>query len=195
VGARRPAREDSLAWRPALVAGACTLGVAALAAFVTARKRPTTPKGPPRVALIGDSYAVGLGPQLTALLPNFAYEAHGGTNTWQWATGDSGCGECGSWIPAFKPDVTIVVLGVNDGGAGKLANYKAIANAVLANGSRLLWVEPPAGVSIPTVAQTRQVIAALGAPTVPATETPVSADGVHPQQYRDWAGEIARYVS
>jgi len=190
----RNSGEDRDDWRRALIAGACTLGVAAVAALVVARRR-APPKGPLRVALIGDSYAVGLGPELARLLPDFQYEGHVGTSTRQWATGAAGCGQCGGWIPAYRPDVTVVSLGVNDGGAARLADYRAIADAVRANGSQVLWVEPPAGVTTPTVGQTRQVIAALGAPTVPATETPVSSDGLHPQQYAGWASEIARYVS
>jgi hypothetical protein len=181
------------AWRPALLAGAGVLGLAGVVAAFAAYRR-STPKGPPRIALIGDSYAVGLGPQLTKLLPNFQYEGHVGTSTQQWATGAPGCGQCGRWIPAYQPDVTVVVLGVNDGGVAKLANYQAIANALRANGSQVLWVEPPAGVTTPTVGQTRAVIAALGVPTVPATGTPIAADGVHPQQYAGWASEVARSV-
>jgi lysophospholipase L1-like esterase len=161
-------------------------------AAVVAHRRASSsaPTGPLRVALIGDSYAVGLGPQLARLLPYFQYEGHVGTSTLQWARHASACGACGDWIAAYRPDVTLVALGVNDGDSAEPANYKTIADGLRGAGSRVLWVEPPAGVRTPT-ARVRQAIAALGVPTVPATLAPVSADGVHPQQYGPWAQEIA----
>jgi hypothetical protein len=157
------------------------------------RSSSSTPTGPLRVALIGDSYAVGLGPQLRRLLPYFQYEGHVGTSTLQWATHASACGACGDWIAAYRPAVTLVALGVNDGDGADPANYRTIVDGLRRAGSSVLWVEPPAGVRTPT-ARVRQAIAALGVPTVPATETPVSTDGVHPQRYGPWAQEIARRI-
>ena len=148
---------------------------------------------PSRVALIGDSYAVGLGPQLAQRIPGLRYEGHVGTSTQQWATGALACGQCGGWITAFQPDLTVVALGVNDGDGANFANYKTIADGLRGAGSRVLWVEPPAGVRTPT-SLVRKAIAALGVPTVPATQTPVSSDGVHPQSYIGWAREIAESV-
>lgn len=178
-------------WRPAVLAGAGVLtAAAAVAAYVAYRgSSPALPAGPLRVALIGDSYAVGLGPQLAQLLPTFQYEAHGGTSTRQWARHDAACAACGDWIATFRPDVTIVALGVNDGDSANPVHYQTLADGLRGAGSRVLWVEPPAGVRTPT-ARVRQAIAGLGVPTVPATTTPVSADGVHPQQYGPWAREI-----
>jgi hypothetical protein len=173
----------------ALLAGVGVLGLAGVAAAVVATQRAAT-AGSPRVALIGDSYAVGLGPALARLLPHFQYEGHVGTSTRQWATHAAACASCGDWIAAYRPDVTLVSLGVNDGEGADPADYRAIADGLRGAGSRVLWVEPPAGVRTPT-ARVRQAIAGLGVPTVPATRTPVSADGVHPQQYGPWAREIA----
>jgi len=192
MGSRRP-REARPAREVALLAGAGVLGVAGVVAAIVAARRPSAPATPLRVALIGDSYAVGLGPQLAQLLPTFQYEGHVGTSTQQWATHASACGACGDWIAAYHPAVTVVALGVNDGDGADPASYRAVADGLRGIGSRVLWVEPPAGVRTPTT-RVRQAIAALGVPTVPATLTPVSADGVHPQQYGPWAREIARYV-
>jgi hypothetical protein len=194
VRPRRPVREAA-DWRPAALAGAGVLTAASLVAAVAAyRQRYALPAAPPRVAMIGDSYGVGLGPQLAKLLPVFQFEAHGGTNTLQWARHDDACGTCGDWIPAFRPDVTLVVLGVNDGVGANPKNYRTLVEGLRRAGSMVLWVEPPAGVTAPT-ALARQAIAGLGVPTVPATATPVSADGVHPQRYGPWAAEIARAVA
>jgi len=189
MGVRRPGP----AWEAPLLAGAGVLGVAGVVAAIVAARRPSVPAGPLRVALIGDSYAVGLGPALAQLLPTFQYEGHVGTSTQQWATHAVACGACGDWIAAYRPAVTLVSLGVNDGDNADPANYQAIVDGLRSVGSRVLWVEPPAAVRTPT-ARVRQAIASLGVPTVPATSTPVAADGVHPQQYGPWAREIARYL-
>ncbi len=183
-------RAGSDAWRPALLAGAGVLGVASIAALAASRRRPRRAR---RFALVGDSYAVGLGPQLEQLLPDFHYEAHGGTNTAQWARNSTACGTCGSWIAAYRPDVTVVVLGVNDGGGSVAADYRTIAERIARTGSRIVWVQPPADVyTNPDLV--RQTIDSLGVVTVPPTQTPLSSDGVHPQAYGGWAREIAQYA-
>jgi len=107
------------AWRAIAVGGAVlgVLGVVALSGSSSAAQTPA------RVALVGDSYAVGLGPELAKLFPIFRYEGHVGLSTAQWANHSAACGACGDWLTEFKPDVVLVSLGVNDGNAPASANY------------------------------------------------------------------------
>ena len=176
-------------WKVAL-AGAVALGAAGVAALVS---KVLTVHGTGvdlsrRVALIGDSYAVGLGPELAKLLPTFQYEGHVGISTPGW----DACATCGDWLPAFKPTLTLVSLGVNDGAAPNPANYQALVRALHGVGSRVVWIEPPAAVSAPAV---RDAIASLGVQTVPAIQTPMAADGLHPASYRPWAQAVAQAVA
>jgi hypothetical protein len=172
-------------WK-ALAAGGLILSVT----VVILRAKRSDPKEQ-RIALIGDSYAVGLGPELAKLLPDFKFEGHQGTNTSQWAHGSQKCGECGAWLTAFKPDLVLVSLGVNDGATPNLANYQTLVRGLHGLGARVVWIEPPAAVNSPAP---RAVIASLGVSTIPATQTPLSADGLHPQSYAPWAQEIATRI-
>lgn len=171
-------------WRLAITG--VTLGLVLLGRRVVAATKEE-PLG--RVALIGDSYAVGLGPELEKLLPEFRYEGHVGTNTWQWAHGVR-CGECGAWLREFRPDIVLVSLGVNDGTAPDRANYQEIVRMIHGLGARVVWIEPPATIATPS----RAVIASLGVKTVPPTTTPLAADRLHPASYGPWAQQIAQVV-
>jgi hypothetical protein len=176
---------DRSSWQLVGVFGAVIGGLGILA---LSGRRSASPK---RVALIGDSYAVGLGPKLGNTFPAFQYEGHVGTNTAQWASHALACGHCGDWLTAFKPDVVLVSLGVNDGATPNLANYQTIVRALHGIGARVVWIEPPAGVNAPVA---RNVIASLGVQTVPATRATLGADGLHPRSYDSWAQEIAANV-
>jgi len=160
-------------------------------AFVAARRerRPAiaAAKG---VALIGDSYAVGLGPELAKLLPNFKYEGHVGTTTGGWAAHVAACGQCGDWLTTYKPDTVLVSLGVNDGMAPNPAHFQRIVQALNSIGAHVVWIEPPAAVKTAS----RSVIESLGVPVVPATRTPLAGDGLHPKSYAQWAQEVAQAV-
>jgi lysophospholipase L1-like esterase len=177
---------NSVPWK-ALAAGALVIGVAAVA-LSTRRPEPKTQ----RVALIGDSYAEGLGPELAKLLPDFKFEGHQGTNTSQWAHGSQKCGECGAWLTAFKPDLVLVSLGVNDGATPNPANYQTLVRALHGIGARVVWIEPPAAVSAPA---TRAVVASLGVQTISATQVPLATDRLHPTSYQTWANNIAQAVA
>ena len=96
------------------------------------------------------------------------------------------------WLTTFQPSLVLVSLGVNDGTAPDSANYQAIVQALHGIGARVMWIEPPAGVSTPAV---RGVIASLGVQTVPATQTPLGADGLHPASYGPWGIEVAQAVA
>jgi hypothetical protein len=172
-------------WRLAITG--VTIGLVLLGRRVTAAAKEE-PLG--RVALIGDSYAVGLGPQLEQLLPEFRYEGHVGTNTWQWAHGVR-CGECGAWLREFRPKVVLISLGVNDGVAPDRANYQDLVRMIHGLGARAVWIQPPAAVATPADA----FIASLGVQTVPPTTTPLAADRLHPASYGPWAQEIARALT
>ena len=177
-------------WRQALTAGGAALSALGLIRLFS-KERETLPNPTrERVALIGDSYAVGLGPELAKLLPNFRYEGHVGTSTGQWAAHSKNCGECGDWLTAFRPLIVLVSLGVNDGDAPKLANYQTIVRALHGLGARVVWIQPPAAVRTPAHA----VIDSLGVRTVPATTTPLSADRLHPADYAPWAQEIMQVI-
>jgi len=158
-----------------------------ISAVISSRKsKPATPR---RVALIGDSYTVGLGPELAKLIPDFRYEGFVGTRTDQWASHAQACGHCGDWLAAFKPSVVLVSLGTNDGASPNPANYQAIVRTIHGIGARVVWIEPPTAVKVPAV---RAVIASLGVPTVPAPTLPMASDGLHPKSYSSWAAEIVQ---
>lgn len=183
---RRDQRSQWIAVGAAAVAGAA--GAVALTAVVR-RERPPALAPPRRVALIGDSYAVGLTPDLAKLLPDFRGEGHVGISTAGWM----GCATCAAWLPDFRPDLVLVSLGANDGATPDPSSYQALVRALHGLGARVEWVEPPAALT--TAAGARAVVASLGVPTVPATRTPLGPDGVHPQSYAPWAAEIARALS
>ena len=144
-----------------------------------------------RVALIGDSYAVGLGPELSRLLPDFRFEGHVGTTSSNWAHHNAACGQCGDWLTAFKPDVVLVSLGVNDGATANPTNYQSIVKGLQSIGARVVWIEPPAALQT----NVRDMISTLGVQTIPATHTPLSSDGLHPASYASWAAEIAAVLN
>jgi lysophospholipase L1-like esterase len=125
-------------------------------------------------------------------LPTFKYEGHVGTTTGAWAAHASSCGQCGDWLPAFKPDLVLVSLGVNDGAKPNPTSYQAIVRALHGLGARVVWIEPPAAVNAPAV---RAIIAALGVQTVPATQVPLATDKLHPTSYQTWASDIAQVVT
>jgi len=169
-------------WKKAIAVGSVALtGLGAL--FLFGRKKEPEPIG--RVALIGDSYAVGLGPALKGglVLKEFMYEGHIGASTSRYRT-------LPIWLIEYKPRIVLVSLGVNEADSSTLANYQSIVRALHGIGARVVWIEPPAAVQTAS----RAMIAALGVQTVPATTTPLAADGLHPRNYREWAGEIEKTI-
>ncbi len=172
---------------------------AAGALFLYVRHRMTAPlaDGPTaRVALVGDSLAVGLGPALKKLADAegvpFWSEGHSGTTPAQWAGRTAAaCGTCGGGLEAFRPTVVLVSLGMNDFGraAVDLAPYVALRDRWKALGSHVVWIDMP-----PTtrdVAGARAAIAELGVPIARTSALP-QVDGVHPTPagYATWAREI-----
>lgn len=180
-------------WKPIAIGGVVLggLGALVLVAVKSEKGRLAPPK---RVALIGDSYAVGLGPELAKLFPDFRMEAVQGTNSAQWAQHSSKCGSCGGWLPAFHPDVVLVSLGVNDDPVNR-TNYQTLVRGLHGIGARVVWIEPPANVQ--HVDAERKIISSLGVQTVPATNVPLAADKLHPvgNGYRVWANEIAQVIA
>ena len=199
---------ESFSWMTALAAGGLALGVAGVVATVASRStRAASPRilVPRRIALIGDSYAVGLGPELAKLLPQFKYEGHEGSNVSQWAARAPACTQedahfgaspgiaasCGDWLETYQPNLTLVALGVNDGNAPNSANYHTIVSAIHGIGSKVVWIEPPAGVGYPAV---RGAIGSLGVQTIAGAKLALRPDGVHPQNYATWARDIAQAI-
>lgn len=169
--------------------GAATVGAGLIAVKVFDEKRRLP--APKRVALIGDSYAVGLGPELAKIYSDFKFEGHVGTTTGQWARHAAACDKCGDWLTAFKPDVVLVSLGVNDGASMSPTYYQSIVKGIQSIGARVMWIESPAAVQTAS----RDVISALGVQTISATHSPLSGDGLHPVSYSPWAQEIAEAVA
>ncbi len=169
---------------PWIAVAGLALGVAGVAAsHRSSRAVATVPR---RIALIGDSYAVGLGPELAKLLPNFSAAGRVGSNTTEWASWLPG------WLTTYQPTLTLVSLGVNDGNAPNGTNYHAIVSALHGVGSNVVWIEPPAGVNAPAI---RAMIESLGVPIVRGAQVQLAADGLHPVAYFPWAAVIARAIS
>lgn len=164
--------------------GVATLGIKTL----DEKRRLPTPK---RVALIGDSYVVGLGPELAKIYPEFKYEGHVGTDSAQWAAHATACGQCGDWLTTFKPDLTLVSLGINDV-KPDLQNYQTIVRGIHGIDSRVMWIEPPVQRMTNALYNT---IRALGVERAVAPNIPLATDGLHPTEYRTWAQEIAEAVN
>ncbi len=173
-------------WKAVAVGGA-VVGTAGVIAILAGRR---SAKAPGPVALIGDSYAVGLGPELAKLLPGFRYEGHVGMSTLGWLS----CNACGNWLPTFAPDVVLVSLGVNDGTAPISSNYQSVVQRLHGIGARVVWIEPPAAVNAPSA---RAVIESLGVQIMPAQVLPMASDQLHPTGagYQIWAQEIAQVVA
>jgi lysophospholipase L1-like esterase len=177
-------------WK-AVATGAAVLG--GIGALIRA-SRKDAPAPPKRVALIGDSYAVGLGPELAKIFPDFKYEGHVGNTSSAWASHAASCGSCGDWLTAFKPDLVLVSLGVNDGATPNPTSYQTLVRALHGIGARVVWIEPPDGVH--NADATRRIVDSLGIQEV-HTKVPLASDGLHPTSagYAQWAREIAAAVS
>jgi hypothetical protein len=170
----------SLTRRQGFVVFGVALGLGALAALVMAFR----PKGR-RVALVGDSLAVGLtgplGKLVAAAGVPFKAEGHVGSTVAQWLATPS----WGSWVSSFSPTVTLVVLGTNDylNPLPDLAAYRQLA----AKFPGAVWVAPPDEPKAP-MPQVRATIDAIGVPVIPeATGLQYGADGIHPSNYAPWA--------
>ncbi len=147
-----------------------------------------TSKKAKRIALIVDSLAVGLGPQLAALAAGakvpFQYEGHTGSTVAQWLSTPS----WGSWVEAFAPSTTLVELGTNDylNPSPSLAQYQQIA----AKFPNVTWVMPPVQPAS-ALTKVRAVISQIGVPVIPAmTGLQFGPDGFHPLNYAPWAAWI-----
>lgn len=177
------------------VAGGIVTGAAAIALAYEA----VTRKKPKRVALIGDSLAVGLGPYLQQLAGStpFRYEGHVGANTSQWAASST----WGSWLGDFAPTEVFVSLGANDIGyypSPPAGPYQTIRDRLSALGARVIWLDVPltcCAASPCRLDGVRQVVHSLGVDVVPATNT-IAVGGADPKTgfahptpagYAEWA--------
>jgi len=181
--------------RRAALLGTASGIIVFLSYLVMRKSAPSALPASMRVALIGDSLAVGLGPQLQKLAAKdnipFQYEGHSGTTPKQWATHAVECGQCGDWLAAFKPTIVLVVLGTNDLGytTPPRSYYETIRDRIQALGATVVWVDPP---TMPNdrLAAVRTVIASLGVPVFPPANIPISRDDIHPVSYVGWAQQI-----
>ena len=179
-----------LPWVPLIAGIAAGMVASAIAAVASGEvEEPAAQPGSRRVALIGDSYAEGLGPELRKLIPGLFVESRRGSSVAQWRS---------TWsqtLPSFAPTLVIVSLGVNGGGSQNPADFQAIASAIRGLGSGVLWIEPPLGVTAVDPSSARAIIRSLGVQTMPAFSTPMAADGLHPASYGPWARAIAQEVA
>jgi len=167
------------------------LGVVTLAG----RSSRAAPR-PRRVALIGDSYAVGLGPELAKLLPDFKYEGHVGVSAAQWLAqgADDPSAAYANWLPGYRPTLALVSLGANGGPNQNSADFHAIVRAIHGIGATVVWIEPPAGVAGLDAVRAILAPASLGVGVIAGTRTPIGPDNLHPISYGPWAAEIAKAV-
>lgn len=141
----------------------------------------------PRVALVGDSLAVGLGPEMAKLAAAqgtaFRYEGHTGSTVAQWLAMSA----WGAWITDFAPTITLIELGTNDylNPAPSLAQYRQLA----AKFPGAVWVMPP-NETATSLDKVRATIAAVGVPVIAAATIPIGPDGFHPVSYGAWAKTI-----
>jgi hypothetical protein len=171
-------RVPTYAW----IAGGAVLvsGVALIVEALTSKPR--------RVALIGDSLAVGLGPELAQLAAKsgvpFKSEGRVGSTVAQWLATPS----WGSWVPGYAPSTTLICLGTNDylNPAPSLAQYCQLA----AKFPGAWWIQPPDEPKAP-MPKVHAVISQIGIPVIPeATGLSYGADGIHPTSYTSWASFI-----
>ena len=162
---------------------------------------PLCPPQGARVAVVGDSFAEGLGPHLAAHAkdcgtPFFLDDARG-TSVTQWT------GPRLDAALAFNPSVVLVSLGGNDFGRGDPLNVQSsigkLAARVRASGARLLWIAP-VSLPFPDKTQTRATwLATVGGDFYPSENDtyPRAADRIHlfPSGYRDWASKVWRWMS
>jgi hypothetical protein len=170
-----------------IAGGALLIGAGALIVEALTSKKPR------RIALIGDSLAVGLTGPLGSLAAaaGVPFQGQGVVSTTpaQWTSGAAACGPCGNWVAGFSPSATLCVLGTNDIGyspSPPVAPYQAIARKF----PNVIWVMPPI-MPNDRLAGVRSVIASLGVPTIPAmTGLSFGADQIHPLNYAPWAAWI-----
>lgn len=185
-----------------LAAGAAALFIASRSRARAADRR--TPAAASRIALIGDSLAVGLGPLLGKLAQAdgvvFQHEGHVGTRARQWATHAAACGHCGDWLDSMRPTLALVSLGTNDVASSMTAEapfYAQIRDRIRALGASVLWLAPPRIERAGLVA-VRKVIDGLGVTTfhTELLTIPLGPDGIHPTAagYSAWADAIWRYL-
>lgn len=172
------------------------------------RRGPKITAGQTRLLLIGDSLAVGLGPQLQAIAKDqkvpFDAVAEVGTRIDQWATR----ADLDQHLAAFKPTLVLVSLGTNDAymqGDWVVGRQQAALQALLAkikaSGAEAVWIGPP---TLPL--KTSNGIVPMLKATIPsshyfpsdtALQLPRGPDGIHPTVagYAGWAGALWQWLS
>jgi lysophospholipase L1-like esterase len=176
-----------------LGAGAALLAVAAAASH----RGPGRAATGRRVALVGDSYAVGLGPILVKLAAAdgvaFRFEGHISTRGEQWAKGQAAAGHGAPWLEGWGPTHVLVSLGANDAGASREAMrpfYEALRDRFQAAGAQLVWLHPPKFSA--AVSSAYDAIDALGVEVFHTEQLnlPIVANHPTPAGYGTWARAI-----
>jgi lysophospholipase L1-like esterase len=176
-----------------LGAGAALLAVAA----AVSRRGPGGASTGRRVALVGDSYAVGLGPILAKLAAAdgvaFRFEGHVSTRGEQWAKGQAEAGHGAPWLQGWAPTHVLVSLGANDAGASRQALrpfYEALRDRFQAAGAQVVWLHPPR--FSPAVSSAYHAIDALGVDVfhTEQLDLPLVVNHPTPTGYGTWARAI-----
>lgn len=147
----------------AILAIALIVGGAALV-WVARPKRKSLPKlaRGQRLALIGDSLGIGLRKPLEGFAAGkgitFNASVESGTRIAQWARSPNRLSE----IERFAPDVVLVSLGTNDAvllsPLDEADELELLVRRLGEMGARVVWLEPPAGESLPRMPEVRAMI-------------------------------------
>ena len=175
--------------KAAAVIGGALAGFALLAALIKRSAAPAVP-AQRRVVLVGDSLAVGLGPQLAKLArqsgADFRFEGHVGSTVAQWLATPA----WGAWVAGFGPTATLIQLGTNDyrNPSPNVEQYRQFA----AKFPSAVWIMPPDEPAAP-MPKVRAAIEQVGVPVIPAaTGLQYGADGIHPTPagFAAWAASV-----
>jgi hypothetical protein len=165
---------------------------------------PPSSSPPKRVALVGDSLAQGLGPQLAAIAERagvaFTTKGKQSTRVHQWVIDP----DLGPAVGSPPADLVLVCLGTNDmrTASPELAGAEAgaLADKIAGMGASVAWIGPPrltfdTGAFRPALARAcaERNVRIFDSTAVDFERSP---DGIHAtaQGYRTWAEEIAAWV-
>ncbi len=162
-----------------------------------------------RIAIIGDSLAVGLSPKLSKIakeqnIPFFSGGA-GGSSIHQWSIGTSikswNLKEIVNSLNAFKPTIVLISLGTNDAngidsfGSQVEKTIKTDIETLLKKvNASVIWIAPPNIKVFNSMPKIRQYIYDAGVPVFESDKFDIKlgSDGIHPtsEGYLTWANVI-----
>jgi lysophospholipase L1-like esterase len=170
-----------------------------------------------RIAIIGDSLAVGLGPKLSTLAKEtntpFYSGGAGGSSIRQWSVGTI----TKSWnlkdnlnnMIAFKPSIVLISLGTNDANGidsfGESVektidkDIQNLLNKINVTGASIIWITPPNIRKFSSMPRVREHIHNSKVQTIESNDIDIklSSDGIHPtgEGYLTWANAIWKILA